>query len=59
MRLCSIVHSCFVFFSCRTSPITFASLHKKDEDKSESDEDDEESLNGTQQFKPFHYTMNR
>jgi hypothetical protein len=52
------MHSCFVFFSCRTSPITFASLHKKDEDKSESDEEDE-PINGVQQYNPFNHVMNR
>ena len=59
MRLCSIMHGCFVFLSCRTSPAIFIAIHKKDEDKSESDEDEELLVNGVQQYKPFHYTMNR
>ena len=29
------------------------------EDESESDEDEELLVNGVQQYKPFHYTMNR
>jgi hypothetical protein len=53
------MHGCFVFLSCRTSPAIFIAIHKKDEDKSESDEDEELLVNGVQQYKPFHYTMNR
>jgi hypothetical protein len=58
MRLCSLMHTCFVFFSCRTSPIKLDLLHKKDEDKSENDKDDE-PINDVQQYKPFNHVMNR
>jgi len=58
MRLFSLIHTCFVFFSCRTSPIKLDLLHKKDEDKSENDEDDE-PINDVQQYKPFNHVMNR
>jgi hypothetical protein len=52
------MHSCFVFFSCRTSPIKFHLIHKKDEDKSENEEEDE-PINGVQQYNPFNHVMNR
>ena len=48
------MHSCFVFLSCRTSPAIFIDLHKKCEDKFETEEEDE-----IEQFKPFQYEMVR